>query len=181
LENPHHRRHDLFEYNPSIILQPDDLRIDINTGGGEREGGGGGETTAYSLALYRVTTTHLCVHGKENLIMLGNVEGKRSKQQDYLGRRSASGQQECGRFSPLCLFRTASADRRVVIRFYLPFLVERQQQRQQQQQHYTIVVLGAAEPPDGGRDTATRDVALKGVHGPRRTGLRALLWQQPRQ
>jgi hypothetical protein len=47
--------------------------------------------------------------------------------------------------------------------------------QQRQQRQYSIVVLGAAEPHDGGRDTATRAVTLKGVHGPRRTGLHALL------
>jgi hypothetical protein len=60
------------------------LRVDINTGGGDREGGGG-ETMAYYLVSYCVTTMHLCVHGDENLIMLGNAEGKRPEQQDYLG------------------------------------------------------------------------------------------------
>jgi hypothetical protein len=191
VENQHHRRHYLFEYNPSIILLHDDLRVVINTGGGEREGGGrGGETTAYYLASYRVTTMHLCVHGDENLVMLGNAEGKRPKQHDFLGLayltkdmsilqdvvvdlRQVNKNVEDFRF--FVFFRTAPADRRVVVRLYRPSLVERRQQQQ-----YTIVVLGTAEPHDGGTDTAARAVALKGVHGPRRTGLHALLWQQPR-
>jgi hypothetical protein len=71
--NQHHQRNYLFEYNPSIIVLPDEQRASVH-----------GET-AYYLASYRVTTMHICVHDDEELLMLGNPERKRPQQMDYLG------------------------------------------------------------------------------------------------
>jgi hypothetical protein len=73
-ENVHPNRRYLFEYNPSIIVLPDDQRIDV-----------AGET-AYYLASYRVSSLQQCITGDEEYLMLGHFESnQRPRQVDYLG------------------------------------------------------------------------------------------------
>jgi hypothetical protein len=73
--NVYPQRQYLFEYNPSIIVLPEEQRVDV-----------GGEM-AYYLASYRVSNLQQCIYGEEESLMLGKTfaeSGRRPLQKDYL-------------------------------------------------------------------------------------------------